>query len=33
MRKNILDDADLSTEEREQIEWRTAARVFGLDLE
>ena len=33
MRKNILDNAKLSAEEREQIEWRTASRVFRLGLE
>ena len=32
MRKQILDDANLTPEEREQIEWRTAASVFQLDL-
>lgn len=30
MRKKILDDANLTPSEREQIEWRTAAQVFGL---
>ena len=31
MRKRTLDDAHLTSSEREQIEWRTAARVYGLD--
>ena len=32
MRKKTLDDAKLTPQEREQIEWRTAATVFGLDV-
>ena len=33
MQKKVLDDTNLSSSEREQIEWRTAARVFKLNLE
>ena len=33
MRKKTLDDANLTPSEREQIEWRTAARVYGLKLD
>ena len=33
MRKQLLDDAVLSGSERELIEWRTASRVYGLNLE
>lgn len=32
MRKEILDKANLTESEREQIEWRTAAEVFKLNL-
>lgn len=31
--KKMLDSADLSPSERELIEWRTASRVYGLNLE
>ena len=30
--KKLLDDANLSPDEREQIEWKTAAKVFRLNL-
>lgn len=33
LRKSVLDKANLTPSEREQIEWRTAASVFKLDLE
>ena len=33
MRMKILDDANLSPTEREQIEWKTASKVFKLGLE
>ena len=32
MQLNILNDANLSASEREQVEWRTAEEVFRLDL-
>ena len=31
--KKLLDDANLSPSEREQIEWKTAAKVFRLNLQ
>ena len=33
MRRKTLDDAGLSAEDREQIEWKTAAQVYGLDID
>lgn len=33
IQKKLLDDANLSESEREQIEWRTAAKVFKLNLQ
>ncbi|MFC1951787.1 amidohydrolase family protein [Chloroflexota bacterium] len=32
MQLKVLDDANLTASEREQIEWRTAEKVFRLDL-
>jgi predicted TIM-barrel fold metal-dependent hydrolase len=32
IRTKVLDDAKLTEEEREQIMWKTAAKVFKLDM-